>query len=140
MLRARELWQLHKIKVLGLHKIPWRQATKENQEILTLKRVYFCFFWYMYPNKKMWVVNDAFAKAMVQVRRKPLIFSFTLLLVTLVYKKCIRRLIVAEALLWMLNETSAIDMHVLFFLSKNWTQHTLKSSIHELLPSCKLDA
>ena len=115
MLRARELWQLHKIKVLGLHKIPWRQATKENQEILTLKRVYSCFFWYMYPNKKMWVVNDAFAKAMVQVRRKPLIFSFTLLLVTLVYKKCIRRLIVAEALLWMLNETSAIDMHVLFY-------------------------
>ena len=30
--------------------------------------------------------------------------------------------------------------HARPFLSKNWTQHTLKSSIHELLPSCKLDA
>lgn len=36
----RELWQLHKIKLLGLYKIPWRQATKKNQEIL--KRVYSC--------------------------------------------------------------------------------------------------
>ena len=59
----------------------------------------FLFFWYMYLNKKMSLDNDAFAKAMVQARRKPLIFGFTLRLVTLVYKKCIRRLIVAEALL-----------------------------------------
>ena len=58
MLRARELWQLHKIKLLGLYKIPWRQATKKNQEILTLKRVYSCLL-YMNPNKKMWLVNDA---------------------------------------------------------------------------------
>ena len=44
-------------------------------------------------------LTTLFAKAIVQVRRKPLIISFTLRLVTLVYKKCIRRLIVAEALL-----------------------------------------
>ena len=74
-------------------------------------------------------LTTLFAKAMVQMWRKPLTFSFTLVLVTLVYKKCIRRLIVAEALLWMLNETSAIDMHVLFFIKElNTTQFKIKAA------------
>ena len=78
----------------------------------------FLFFGTCILTKRCEWLTTLFAKAMVQVRRKPVIFSFTLRLVTLVYKKCIRRLIVAEALLCMLNETSAIDMYVLF-LSKN---------------------
>ena len=85
-------------------------------------------------------LTTLFAKAMVQVRRKPLINKLHLMIGYLslqkihqTFNRCRSTAMHAE---WNVSYRHARP----FFLSKNWTQHTLKSSIHELLPSCKLDA